>query len=236
MIDVLVSLYIWIVGFVGIGLVLIGAILMSFLFPARIWDPWFKRALRIWMRMLFIRVEVEGAEKVERNRTYVFMSNHVSLFDAPVLAGFIPVLVRAVEADRQFKWPVYGWAVKRFGNIPINRSSVHASITSIRQAARKLKEGTSIAIMPEAHRTLDGKMRPFKRLPFFLVKEAECDLVPVGLSGLFHLKAKKSWIIRPTRINIKFGDPISSNVIQKLSEEEVMEKTRTAIQSLIERP
>jgi 1-acyl-sn-glycerol-3-phosphate acyltransferase len=235
-IAVVVSIYMWFVGMIGVGLALIFGVLMSYIFPARIWDPWFKGLMRLWFHALFIRVETEGADRIRRDRTYVFMSNHVSLFDVPLLAGYIPVFVRGVEADRQFKWPVYGWAVKRFGNIPINRDSVHASISSIRKAVRKLKEGISIVIMPEGHRTLDGKMRPFKKLPFFLVKEAGCDLAPIGISGLFHLKAKESWIIRPTRIKIKFGDPISSEIIRGMSEQKVMEQTRKSIQSLIERP
>jgi len=231
-----VSLYMWTMGILGIGLVLIAGIVMSYLSPPRSWDPWFKRMLRVWFRILFIRIVTEGTEKIRKDRTYVFMSNHVSLFDVPVLAACIPVFVRGVEADRQFKWPVYGFAVKRFGNIPIDRSSVHASISSIRRAVRKLREGTSIVIMPEGHRTLDGRMRPFKKLPFHLVRESGCDLVPVGLSGLFQLKAKQSWLIRPTRIKVKFGNPVPAGEIREMSVEAVSERTRDAIRSLIERP
>lgn len=236
MIAVLISLYMWIAGMLGLGLILIFFMMLSYIVPARRWNPWMQRAFRIWLKTLFIRVDVEGLEHIDPDKVYVFMANHVSLFDVPIMAGFLPGFTRGVEADRQFRWPVYGQAVKRFGNIPIDRSSVHKSIASIREAVRRIKEGTSIAIMPEGHRTLDGKMRPFKKLPFFLVKESGKDLVPVGLSGLYHLKAKKSWIIRPTRIKIKFGKPLNASRIAELSTRELMDETRKKIQSLIERP
>ena len=218
------------------GFILILFLGLSFVLPARIWDPWMKGMFRIWLKTLFIRVDVEGVQHIDRSRIYVFMANHVSLFDVPILAGFLPVFTRGVEADRQFKWPVYGQAVKRFGNIPIDRSSVHKSIGSIREAVRRIKAGTSIAIMPEGHRTLDGNMRPFKKLPFFLVKESGVDMVPIGMSGLYHLKAKKSWLIRPTRIKIKFGKPFSAASIADLPTKDLVQQTREAIQSLIERP
>lgn len=109
-------------------------------------------------------------------------------------------------------------------------------MSSIREAVRRIKDGTSIAIMPEGHRTLDGKMRPFKKLPFLLAKESGKDLAPIGLSGLYELKAKKLWVIRPTHIKIKFGKPIEASHIATLEPRELMEETRDAIKALVERP
>jgi 1-acyl-sn-glycerol-3-phosphate acyltransferase len=161
------------------------------------------------------------------------MCNHSSLFDIPLLEAYIPTFVRGVEALRQFKWPVYGWAIRRAGNIPIDRKNVHSSIKSMKITEKILKEGKSIVILPEGHRTLDGKLGPFKKLPFHLAKQAGVPVIPIGLSGLFELKNKGSWLIRPRPVTIKFGQPISPEKIQSLSTEELRDFVRKKIQSLI---
>ena len=230
----LVSLYVWIVGglyFVCLCFIII--FLLLFLKPKTI-DPFLKKSLKLLFKIIFVKVRVEGEENVLPNQTYLFMSNHVSLFDIPLLAAYIPIFVRAVEALRQFKWPVYGWAIRRLGNIPIDRKNIHASIRSIKRTEQVLKNGTSIAILPEGHRTLDGKIRPFKKLPFHLAKQAKVPLIPIGLSGLFQLKNKGSWVIRPRPITIRFGRPISPETIEKLSKEELNSLIRDQISALID--
>lgn len=107
------------------------------------------------------------------------MSNHASLFDIPLLEAYIPTFVRGVEALRQFKWRVYGWAIRRVGNIPIDRKNIHASIKSMKKTEKILKKGQSIVILPEGHRTLDGNLGQFKKLPFHLAKQAGVPIIPI---------------------------------------------------------
>jgi len=232
----LISLYIWSVGLLSIGIVLLIGFMLTFLLSPETVDRFVKFGCRLSLRLMCVRVKVEGLENVDREKTLLFMANHVSLFDVPVLEGTIPMFVRAVEADRQFKWPVYGWAVRRFGNIPISRESVHASIRSMNLLKERLKSGMSMVVLPEGHRTLDGKMKPFKKLPFHIAKEADVEIVPIGMSGLFYLKAKKSWIIRPTRIKVKFGKSIPRSIIQELSALELRDHVKVKIAELIEWP
>lgn len=190
--------------------------------------------LRFLFKLMFIRVEVEGHENVESGKTYLFMANHTSIFDIPVLGGFIPGFVRGIEAQRQFNWPLYGWAIKRLGNIPIERNSVHNSIKSIHTAAQKIQKGLSIVVLPEGHRTLDGKLRQFKKLPFYLAKQAKVDIIPIGISGLFTLNRKGTYFITRTSIKIKFGTPVSKQKIETLTEVEVRDIIKEQIQGLIE--
>jgi 1-acyl-sn-glycerol-3-phosphate acyltransferase len=232
----LISLYIWIIGFLSIGITLIIGIIISFFLPGKTVDQFVKAGCRVCLWLMCVRVDTEGKENIKSEKTYLFMSNHVSLFDVPVLEGYIPKYARGIEADRQFKWPVYGWAVRRFGNIPISRENIHASISSMKLAAEKLKSRLSIIVLPEGHRAPDGIMGPFKKLPFYLAKEADVPIVPIGLSGMFHLKPLHSWLIRPTRVKIKFGSPIPCDVIEKLSVVELRDHVREAIASLVERP
>jgi 1-acyl-sn-glycerol-3-phosphate acyltransferase len=232
--KVAISIYAWTVGMLTLGILLITCILLSYILPPRTLDRCLKAGCRFLLRVIFIRVRVEGAETVEPKSIHLFMANHSSLFDVPVLAGYIPAFVRAVEADSHFSWPLYGWAIRRLGNIPIRRKDVHSSVRSIRRAEDWIKDGKSLVILPEGSRTMDGNLRPFKKLPFFLAKQSGVDIIPVGLSGLFSLKSKRSWIIRPTTVTVKFGPPISRETIQSMSEEDLREKVRAEIEKLIE--
>jgi 1-acyl-sn-glycerol-3-phosphate acyltransferase len=230
----LISAYAWIVGGLYFVLLLFIFIVLSFFIPQKTLDPFIKRSLKILFKVLFIKVQSEGAECVEPDKTYLFMSNHESLFDSPLLEAYVPTFVRGVEALRQFKWPVYGWAIRRVGNISIDRKNIHASIKSMKITEKILKKGKSIVILPEGHRTLDGNLGPFKKLPFHLAKQAGVPVIPIRLSGLFKLKHKGSWLIRPRPIKIKFGQPISPDKIQTLTTEELRDLVREKILALIE--
>jgi 1-acyl-sn-glycerol-3-phosphate acyltransferase len=229
----LIAAYAWVVGGLYFILLCLITICLTFFLKPRTFDPWLKKSLSFLFKLLFIKVQSEGSEKIESNTNYLFMSNHSSLFDIPLLEAYVPTYVRAVEALRQFKWPVYGWAIRRLGNIPIDRKNIHASITSMKKTEKILKEGQSIVILPEGHRTLDGSLGPFKKLPFHLAKQAGIPVIPIGLSGLFRLKNKGSWLVRPRPVKIKFGQPIPPEKIESLSTEELRDFIREKIQDLI---
>jgi 1-acyl-sn-glycerol-3-phosphate acyltransferase len=230
----LISAYSWFVGGLYFILLLFLSILLSFFIPQKTLDPFTKKSLKLLFKILFIKVYSEGAEIVEKDKTYLFMCNHESLFDIPLLEAYVPTFVRGVEALRQFKWPVYGWAIRRVGNIPIDRGNIHSSIKSMKITENTLKKGKSIIILPEGHRTLDGKLGPFKKLPFHMAKQAGVPVIPIGLSGLFELKNKGSWLIRPRPVKIAFGQPIPPEKIRALSTEELRKYVRDKIQGLIE--
>jgi len=232
----LISIYLWLVGTIYFILFLYFALIVSLLFPAHRYDPWIKGSLRFLFKILWIQVKVEGIGNIHTDKTYVFMANHVSLFDIPLLGGFVPGFIRGVEATRQHQWLFYGWVMRRLGNIPIDRENIHQSIKTVRHTISIIQDGVSMIILPEGHRTLDGKLRSFKKLTFYLAKQVNCEIVPIGLSGLYSLKRKGSWIITPTSIKIKFGDPISIEEIQSLPVIELRDKVKSKIQDLIERP
>ena len=230
----LISAYCWFVGGLYFILLLFLCIVLSFFIPQKTLDPFMKKSLKLLFKILFIPVISEGEENIETDKTYLFMSNHQSLFDIPLLEAYVPTFVRGVEALRQFKWPVYGWAIRLVGNIPIDRENIHASIKSMKTTEKALKKGKSIIILPEGHRTLDGNLGPFKKLPFHLAKQAGVPVIPIGLSGLFELKHKGSWLIRPRPVKIVFGNPISPEKIHSFSTDQLLDHMREKIQDLME--
>ena len=230
----ILSIYLWIVLFLYSLFFLFFAIIVSYIFPVEKYTPWLQKLLRFMFTIMFIKVEVEGSKNISPNKTYLYMANHVSLFDIPLLGGFIPGYARGVEADRQHAWPIYGWAMRRMGNIPIDRKNIFSSLSSIGKTAGVISEGKSMIILPEGHRTMDGELRQFKGFPFLLAKKVNVEILPIGLSGLFTLKNKNSWMINPNPVKIKFGKPISVETIKELPTKELRDKTREEIKSLIE--
>ncbi len=230
----ILALYLWFVLFVYSVFFLIFAIIVSYIFPAKKYTPWLQKLLQFLFTIMFIKVEVEGSENIVPNKTYLYMANHVSLFDLPLLGGFIPGYARGVEANRQHAWPLYGWAMRRLGNIPIDRKNIFSSLSSISKTASVITEGKSMIILPEGHRTMDGELRQFKSFPFLLAKKTEVEILPIGLSGLYRLKNKNSWIINPNSVKIKFGKPIGVETIKELPTKELRDKVREEIKDLIE--
>jgi 1-acyl-sn-glycerol-3-phosphate acyltransferase len=229
------SLYRWSMGLLWMGALCFLVIVCTLFMPTRVYDPFFKALQRGLFKLLFIPVDVEGADNVPRGRAALLMANHVSIFDVPLLGGFLPGVVRGVEWKGHFSWPLYGSLIRRVGNIPIDRDNAFSSMKSLQRAQKRLGIH-HLVILPEAHRTLDGRLRPFKRLPFHLAKNAGVDLVPVGLSGLFSLKSKGSWRIRPTRLKVTIGGAISAEEIGGRTVDELRHITRERIEGLIERP
>ncbi len=234
--STLISLYIWIVGSIYFLFFLLFALICSFLLPVSVYDPWLKKMLQFLFVLIGTKVKVEGLNNLKPDTTYLFMANHVSLFDIPLLGGFVPGIVRGVEAKRPNHWSLYNLVQRRLGNVPIERENIHRSVTSIRRTINILNSGRSMIILPEGHRSMDGVMKPFKKLPFFLAKQTNNNLVPVGLSGLFELKPKGVRKIKPTTIKICFGEVISQEKQDSLSVLELRDYMAKEIAKLIEKP
>ena len=232
----LFSLYRWIVGILYVGLICAIIITCSLILAPAAYDPFFKASMRFLFKLLFIPVRVTGAERVRPGRPVLFMANHVSIFDSPLLGGFLPGRVRGVEWAPHFRWPLFGVLLRRVGNIPIDRDDVFSSMKSMRKAQRRLLTGGSLAIMPEAHRTLDGNLRHFKRLPFHMAHTAGVDIVPVGTSGLYGLNNKNSWKIHSALIRVAIGEPITAEEAGGHTVDELRRIMHQRIQELIVRP
>jgi 1-acyl-sn-glycerol-3-phosphate acyltransferase len=184
------------------------------------------------LRFLFIRVEIEGLNHFRMDQTYLFMSNHVNLFDPFVLYGYIPNFIRGVELDKHFEWIFYGRIIRRLGMISISHTNMPAALKSLNEAKRRINDGTSILILPEGGRTLDGKFKSFKRGAFHLAKAAGVDIVPLAMAGAYGINRKGSLLIRPGTIILRFGTPIPYQTIKTMESNELTAYVRLKMQDL----
>jgi 1-acyl-sn-glycerol-3-phosphate acyltransferase len=229
----LVSIFLYAIGSITFFILGISVIICSYLFKPKQYDKFIKWLCRMFLRSFFIKVKVIGLEKIDPEKTYIFMSNHVNIFDVFLLYGYIPNLARGVELDSHFKWPLWGKVTTRFGNIPISQKHFQSALDSLNQAEHAIKNGTSIIILPEGHRTRDGKLLPFMRGPFLMAKKAKVDIVTAAMIGAFQIKRVKHWLVKPGMVKFVIGDIITHESFKDLSTHELKDLVRKKIQKLI---
>lgn len=138
----------------------------------------------------------------------IYVANHVSFFDLFICGAVLPDQPRGLELSEHFKKPFYGWFLTRFGQIPISIGNRRSLIESFNKIIDKLKnKERSILVMPEGHRTRDGKVGEFKSGAFFLSRKSGVPVVPVVFKGLYE-KAKKGFIIKPGKFDVIIMDPV----------------------------
>lgn len=208
-------------------------ILMSFLPKNKIYKI-YKPLVKVFFALMFIRIKVEYEEVLDISKNYLYMPNHISLLDAPLMYAYTPHIISAIEAKEHFSWPLYGKIIKMWGNIPVNRKNPKSSYTSMMKAKEVLQKRNSVLIFPEGGRTTNGKLKNFKKLPFHLAKESEVPIVPIGVSGLFNINHKGSLLFFPGTIKIKYGKVLTSSNVNKMNENELLEKVKNNILQLID--
>ncbi len=196
--------------------------------------PLVHRLMRMQLAVMGVRLRVTGTEPLDGSRAFLIMGNHQSLFDLITLPAALTAHAVGVEADYHFQLPLWGHLIRRWGNIPIDRASRQKAIASLEAARRQLAAGTSIAILPEGHRTRTGAVGTFKSGPFHLALAAGVDILPFAIDGLFDYNPKGSWRLRPGPVRLSFGRPIAYDSFCKDSVESLKTRVRKAVTDLLE--
>jgi 1-acyl-sn-glycerol-3-phosphate acyltransferase len=171
---------------------------------------------RVVMKLAGVNLVVRCSPGFDPQRTCFLLSNHVNLFDPFVLYATVPQFFRGLELESHFRIPVYGWMMKRFGNVPVpdvNRPSDLKRMWRLTRAA--LDSGVSLAVFPEGQRTLNGRMGSFKDGVFRMALQFGTPIVPVSIVGAFEFNRKTSWLIRPGTVTVYLHDVIETKDLRK---------------------
>ncbi len=179
-----------------------------------------------------IKLVISGKEYIRPDKPYLIMGNHQSLFDIFVIPAAIPICFVGVEAAYHFSLPVWGYLIRKWGCIPIERDNLQTAVLSLETAKKTLLSGMNIGILPEGHRTLTGKLGSFKKGPFYLAKGARADILPFGINGLFNYNRKGSLILTPGKVKVSIGRPIPYETFKDLSVDQLRKITFDRIYNL----
>ncbi|MGA8152863.1 MAG: lysophospholipid acyltransferase family protein [Terriglobales bacterium] len=181
------------------------------------------------VRLAGVRARTVGLEKLDPARSYIFMSNHVSNIDPPLMIPLLPRRTSILIKQELFKVPILGQAMRMGAMVPVDRANRDAGIAAVRAATTVVRQGLNMTIYIEGKRSFDGKLLPFKKGPFYLAMECKIPVVPVTVSGTHYVMPKGRFAIKPGEVDVIFHDPIEPQDFG--CRENLMEKVRRAIDS-----
>ncbi len=206
------------------------AILLSFF---RLTGNPVHKIAELWARSILavsgIDVTVRGLAKLDSAKSYIFMSNHQSNFDIPVLLAHLPVQFRWLAKAELFKIPILSRSMRAAGYISINRFDQQSAFKSLEQAAAKIQAGVSVMIFPEGTRSYDGRIRPFKKGGFVLAINSGVPIVPVVIHGTFPIMPKGSLHINPGAVVLEIQTPIDTAGYSLESKDALIDRVRQVI-------
>lgn len=176
-----------------------------------------------------VRVRVVGLEKFDPAGTYIFMSNHASNIDPPLMLPLIPRRTSVMTKQELWKYPLLGTIMTLGALVPVDRGNREAGIAAVEAASKVIAQGVNMTIYVEGKRSFDGKLLPFKKGPFYLAMECNVPVVPVTISGSYYVMPKRRFAIKPGEVRVIFHDPIQPKDFG--SRELLMDRVRRAIDS-----
>jgi 1-acyl-sn-glycerol-3-phosphate acyltransferase len=192
----------------------------------------------IWARSILaaspIEITVTGLSNIDPAKSYVYMSNHQSNYDIPVLLGHLPVQFRWLAKIELFRIPLFGYAMKRAGYICIDRSNRESAFESLKKAAGIIRGGVSVMIFPEGTRSRDGNIGSFKKGGFVLAIESGVPILPVIIRGTFSVMSKNRLLIKPGKVTLEILKPVETTGFTRETKDELMEKIRNIMREYVE--
>jgi 1-acyl-sn-glycerol-3-phosphate acyltransferase len=166
---------------------------------------------RLWSRATLwasgVKVRIHGLDRLVPNGTFIFICNHVSLFDILALVGWLPRNNFVAKAEL-FKIPVFGLGMRVLGTVPIERENQKAAFGAYDVAAARVRDGSSIVVFPEGTRGTAYPIRRFKKGPFVLAIKAGVPIVPVVVYGTIGILPKGRLLMHPGVIDVYVLDPV----------------------------
>jgi 1-acyl-sn-glycerol-3-phosphate acyltransferase len=156
-----------------------------------------------------IRLKVRGLDRLDPGRPYVFIVNHQSNLDIPVLVQSLPKFQLRWIAKKQLAYvPFFGWALWASRHILVDRVDRGSAMASFRKAKEKIAGGDSVVIFPEGTRGSGGRLLPFKRGGFLLAVQTKTSIVPVTINGSWAILPRGDWRVKAGEIEVIVDEPI----------------------------
>ena len=201
--------------FWGISTLIIGPLGLLYALLTGNVMPLYRAATRLailGVRLAGVRIEIHGREHLQAGRNYIFMANHSSNLDPPILIPVVHGRCSVLVKKELFRIPILGTGMRAAALVPVDRRNREAAIESVNAAVRVFQQGLHMIIFPEGTRSIDGQMLPFKKGPFHLAMESAVSVVPVTLLGTFECWPKTRFALWPGTATVVFHPPVDPQV------------------------
>lgn len=229
--EIIRNLLLWIYVLITVPLFGTLAIITKKQFFARFW-------CELLLKILGIRIKVFSENWPERSKNYVFMCNHQSQLDIPVLESLLKdYKIRFLAKKSLFNIPFFGWGIKALGYVPVEREDPKEGLKSLLACVEKLKEGFSLVVFPEGTRSKTGELLPFKIGGFLIPIKAGISVCPVAIWGTRNILPKGSlWMrLKEREVRVYIGPVIEVSGLTLKDKHFLSEKVREAIEKGLEK-
>ncbi len=201
-------------------------------------DPYGKHAYpftKFWTWIIVtlghINIKADGLSRLDPNRNYIFIANHQSNIDIPVLVQSLKRFqLRWLAKKELLRVPFFGWAMRASKHITVDRDDHLNALTSLRVARERIEAGISIVIFPEGRRSTSGSLLPFKKGGFLLAVKAGVSVVPVTINGSGKLLPVGAWRLRRGTVEVVVGEPLPVDAYRPGQLRPLIDRVRSEIE------
>lgn len=186
------------------------------------------RFFLFWASQLFFHLEVRGREHIPKEGGFILASNHASYLDPILLGVACPRVLNFAARDSLFKNPAFSLLLFNVGAFPIKRWS--ADLSAVRESVRRLRAHAGLVVFPEGTRSANGQFQSITHGFVLLASKADVPIVPVWIKGSYKAWGKQSKKIKPSKITVEFGQPMT--VVKGKPYSEVAQDIHAQIQCL----
>ena len=198
---------------------------------------WQHRVARVWARVSLwfslATLKIVGAENLRKAPVAVYASNHTSYMDTPVLFSSLPFQFRILAKKGLWKIPFIGWYLSRSGQLPIDTSNTHASVSSLGASVKALRAGMPVLVFPEGGRTSDGELQEFFSGAAYLAIRAQVPLVPIALAGVYDLLPIHTRHFYPVPLTLVAGEPMETKGMNIRQVDELTARLKAEIENML---
>jgi 1-acyl-sn-glycerol-3-phosphate acyltransferase len=196
------------------------------------------RCARTWAWLVLkttgVRVTAKGVESLEPGRSYVFASNHQSIYDIPIVFLALPLQLRIVAKDSLGTFPFLGWHLRTTGHLRVDRMNPGAGI--VKKMSRLVQGARSLIVFPEGTRSVDGTVARFKGGMFLVAIEAGLPVVPVSIAGSRHVMLKGRLMTCPADVTITIHEPIPTAGVGRAGARDLAARVRDVVRRAVDEP
>jgi len=190
---------------------------------------------RLWARLILVtsgvRVDLRGAPLPPPDRSCIFVANHASIYDIPILFTAVPRQLRIIAKESLGRFPFIGWHLRRSGHLLVDRQRAGAGVFA--KMRRLAGQGASLIVFPEGSRTPDGRVQTFKRGVFLLAIENDWPIVPLSVAGSRIVMPKGRLMVCPARVLVTVHEPLPTDGLGRGDARELAARTEAIVASAI---
>ena len=179
-----------------------------------------------------VKLEVNGIDNVPDDQAVLFVGNHISFFDIIVTYPLMKRPTGYIAKKEIKKVPFLSWWMYFVNCIFLDRKDPRQGLKSVLEASEKIKNGTSIFLIPEGTRSKDGKLAQFKDGGFKIATKAKAPIIPIGIQGTSDILENHFPIIKSGKVIVNFGKPVYTSEMSKAEQKSLPDLVREQVKEL----